>query len=317
MMSTDFGDIPLKGIIPPLVTPLEDRDTLDVAGLERLIEHVISGGVHGVFILGSTGEGPSLSYRLRREMIQETCRLVDRRVPVLVGVTDSSVFETTELARAAADLGADAVVLAAPYYFPANQQELQHFVTEAVADSPLPLFLYNMPSHTKLNFDIDTVRRLINVPGIVGLKDSSGDMLYFNQLLELAADRPDFTVLMGPEQLMAQSVLMGGHGSVCGGANLVPELFVKQYEAAISDDVETVRTLQKDVLQLADRIYSVAKPPSSYLRGLKCALSCAGICSDTMAPPFSTLIPHERDVMQSNLAELGIIETIGAARWQR
>ena len=107
-----------------MVTPLVDRDTLDVAGLERLVDRIVSAGVSGLFVLGTTGEAPSLSYRLRRELIGRTCELVDDRVPVLVGVTDTSFVESVNLAEEAADSGADAVVLSAPYYFPAGQDEL-------------------------------------------------------------------------------------------------------------------------------------------------------------------------------------------------
>src|SRR3954454_15133593 len=106
---------PLRGIIPPLVTPLLDRDRLDHAGLERLIEHVLGGGVHGLFLLGTTGEGPSLSYRLRRELVQRTCSLVKGRIPILVGITDTSFVESVSLARYAAEVGASAVVAAPPY----------------------------------------------------------------------------------------------------------------------------------------------------------------------------------------------------------
>src|SRR5947209_4451137 len=103
-----------RGIIPPMVTPLRDRDALDVAGLERLVEHLLAGGVHGIFILGSTGEGPSLSHRLRQELIQRTCRLVAGRAPVMVGITDPAFVESVNLARAAAEAGAQALVLSAP-----------------------------------------------------------------------------------------------------------------------------------------------------------------------------------------------------------
>ena len=293
-MNTDFGDIPLKGIIPPLVTPLADHDVLDVGGLERVIEHVIAGGVHGIFILGTTGEGPGLSHRLQRDVVQQTCRLVDSRVPVLVGITDTSVVESISLAEFSADKGADGVVLATPYYFPANQQEVADYTTSVANSISLPTFLYNMPSHTKLSFEIETVRRLMQLPRIVGIKDSSGNMMYYNRLLELANERPGFTVLMGPEELTAQSVLMGGHGGVCGGANLVPKLFVRQYEAAISEDWELVRELQKDVVGLAHHIYSIVTPPSSYVRALKAALADLGLCSELMEIPFSPLSESDR-----------------------
>ncbi len=107
---------PMSGIIPPLVTPLKDNDTLDVEGLERLIEHLIVGGVHGLFILGTTGEEQSLSYHLRHEMIRETCRINAGRLPVLVCITDTSIVESIRMAQIAAECGASAVVSAPPYY---------------------------------------------------------------------------------------------------------------------------------------------------------------------------------------------------------
>ena len=115
---SDSLKLPLRGIVPPMVTPLIDRDTLDRAGLERLLEHILAGGVHGLFILGTTGEGPSLSYRLRRELIDQVCRQVAGRVPVLVGITDTAYVESLNVARHAAAAGVAAVVLAPPYYMP-------------------------------------------------------------------------------------------------------------------------------------------------------------------------------------------------------
>lgn len=174
-----------------MITPLQDRDVLDVAGLERLIEHILAGGVHGLFILGTTGEAPSLSYRLRRELIERTCRQVRERVPVLVGVTDTAFVESVNLARHAADAGAAAVVLAPPYYFPAGQDELVEYVQHLVAELPLPVFLYNMPMMTKVVIEPDTIRRLRDQPRIMGVKDSSGDLAYFDQLLAVARARPE------------------------------------------------------------------------------------------------------------------------------
>src|SRR5262245_13092169 len=124
MKSNALLKVSLRGIIPPLITPLRDIAALDPAALERLIEHVLAGGVSGLFILGTTGEAPSLSGRLRRELIERVCRQVQLRVPVLVGVTDTSLAETLSLARHAAEAGAQAVVTSAPYYFAPSQLEL-------------------------------------------------------------------------------------------------------------------------------------------------------------------------------------------------
>ena len=233
---TDFRQ-PLRGIVPPMITPLRDRDTLDRDGLEKIIEHLLSGGVSGLFILGTTGEGPSLGYRLRRELIEHTCRQVNGRVPVLVGITDTAFVESLQVARCSADAGAAAVVLAPPYYVPEGQSELREYLEHLLPELPLPLFLYNMPSLTKVPFEIDTVRWAMDQPRIAGIKDSSANMIYFSRLLELAKGRTAWTVLVGPEELLAESVLLGGHGGVNGGANIFPRLYVELHRAAAGGDL--------------------------------------------------------------------------------
>ncbi|HUS73648.1 MAG TPA: dihydrodipicolinate synthase family protein [Sedimentisphaerales bacterium] len=299
---------PLRGIIPPMVTPLLERDTLDVAGLERLIEHILTGGVHGLFILGTTGEAPSLSYRLRCELTERVCEQVKGRVPVLVGITDTCFVESVKIACKAKDAGAQAVVLAPPYYFPAGQGELLEYLKHLTPELPLPLFLYNMPSYTKLVFEPETVRAAADITGIAGIKESSGDMVYFHQLQSLLNERPDFSLLMGQEELLAEAVLVGAHGGVCGGANLVPQLYVELYKAACSKDLSAVEALHKKVMQISTSIYSVGKYESSYLKGLKCALSCMGICSDFLAEPFHRFRRAERNMIRRHLKELGLMD---------
>ena len=299
---------PLRGIIPPMVTPLKSRDQLDVAGLERLVEHILGGGVHGVFILGTTGEAPSLSHRLRCELIERTCEQVAGRIPVLVGITDTSFIESVNVAYRAKAAGADAVVLAPPYYFPAGQPELLEYLKHIAAELPLPLFLYNMPSMTKLMFEPETVRAAADLPGVVGLKDSSANMIYFHQLQTLLRDRQDFSLLIGPEQLLAETILMGGHGGVCGGANIAPSLYVDLYRAATEKDLAAVEYLHREVMQINETIYSVGKYMSSYLKGIKCALWYMDICDDFMAEPFHRFRTEERAIIEGHLKELRIAE---------
>lgn len=298
---------PLRGIIPPLVTPLSGRDTLDIAGLERLVEHLITGGVHGLFILGTTGEAPSLSYRLRRELIERTCQLVKGRVPVLVGITDTAFVESVNLARYSADQGVSAVVTAPPYYFPAAPPELQQYIEDLVAEMPLPMFLYNMPGLTKVSFDIDLVRRALDMPGICGVKDSSCDMIYFHRLIEVARQRPEWSILVGPEELTAEAVLLGGHGGINGGANLHPSLYVKMYDAAAAQDLPLTRQLHAEVMRLAGSIYTVGRHKSAIIKGIKCGLSLLGICDDQMAEPFQRFREPEREMIRERLSALGLI----------
>lgn len=291
----------LRGIIVPLVTPLADRDALDVAGLERLIAHVLAGGVHGLFVLGTTGEAPSLGYRLRHELIRRTCRQVDGRVPVVVGVSDSAFVETVNLANVAADAGAQAVVLTPPYYFPAGQAELLEYLQHLAAELPLPFFLYNMPSLTKVVIEPPTVRQALDIPGLAGIKDSSGDMVYFHRLRRLLRDRPDLSLLVGPEELLAETVMLGGQGGVNGGANLFPELFVNLYNAAIAGNRDRAQWLHEQVMEISDTIYRTGSFGSSFLKGLKCALSIEGICNDFMAEPFHRFRAQERSRIAAHL----------------
>ncbi len=297
---------PLRGIIPPMVTPLTDRDTLDHAGLERLIEHMIAGGIHGLFILGTTGEGPSLSYRLRCELIERTCAQVAGRIPVLVAVTDTAFVESVNLANHAAEAGAAAAVFSAPYYFPAGQPELLEYVTHLVEEMPLPVFLYNMPSLTKTTFGLELLTEAVQMPKIAGLKDSSGDLTYFRGAVAIASVRPDFSVLIGPEEKLTQAMQAGGHGGVCGGANLRPKVLVDLYEALVAGDTQHAAQLQADVIRQSDLLYKIGRHGSSIIKGLKCGLSCLGICDDFLAEPFHRFDAPERERVEGVLRELAI-----------
>lgn len=301
---------PLKGIIPPLVTPLLDNDTLDKDGLERLIEHTVAGGVDGLFILGTTGEFASLNYSLRIELIERTCFLVRRRVPLLVGITDSAFSESINLAKVASESGADAVVLAPPYYYSSGQPELLEYLKRIMDQMPLPLFIYNMPVHTKVIFEPATVRTAADIEGIVGMKDSSANLSYFNQVRYLLRDRTDFTFMVGPEELTAEFVLMGGHGGVNGGANMFPKLYVDLYKASVNRDFEKIIPLQNTIMKISTSIYNVGHYGSSYLKGLKCALSLMGICSDFMAEPFRKFRDPERQKVKNLLEELNYMELL-------
>lgn len=297
---------PLSGIIPPLVTPLKDNETLDIESLERLIEHLIAGGVHGLFILGTTEE-QSLSYDVRKQMIKEACRINRGRLPLLACITDTSIVESIKLAKVAAECGADGVVSAPPYYFATGQPELAQFYEELVPQLPLPVFLYNMPSHVKVSFAPDTVRRIAQNHQVIGFKDSSANAVYFQSVMYKMQERPDFAMLVGPEEITGECVLLGAHGGINGGANMFPELYVAMYDAARSGDLTRVRQLQQYIMQISTSIYTVGKHGSSYLKGLKCALSLLGIINDDfVASPFYKFNEPEREKIRQALAALPI-----------
>ncbi|MBR7168815.1 MAG: dihydrodipicolinate synthase family protein [Alistipes sp.] len=295
----------IKGIIPPMITPLKGNDELDREGAVRLVEHMIAGGVHAIFILGTTGEAQSLTYKLRYEFVELVLKQVAGRVPVLVGVTDTSLDESVKLAEHAKAYGAVGVVAAAPYYFAASQQELIEYYT-ALADALcLPLYLYNMPSHVKVFLEAKTVAVLADHPNIVGLKDSSANMNYFETLIYLLGGREDFSLYVGPEELTGECVLMGAEGGVNGGANMFPELYVEMYNAAEAGDLQKVRELQRRIMQISTTIYTVGKYGSSYLKGVKCALSLLGICDDYLSYPYRKFRAEERAKIREALVALG------------
>lgn len=295
---------PLSGIIPPLVTPLLDNDRLDADGLEKLIERLIGGGVNALFALGTTGEAQSLSYKLRQEMVKQTCRIVNGRLPVLVCISDTSIVESINLARLAAGCGAEAVVSAPPYYFAPGQPELAEFYEDLTEKLPLPLFLYNMPTHTKISFAPATIRRIAENPGVIGFKDSSANTVYFQSVMYAMKERKDFSVLVGPEEITGECVLMGANGGINGGANMFPELYVSLYRAALKKDLPELHRLQQKVMQISATVYTVGKHGSSYLKGLKCALSLLGVCNDFMAAPFHRFEKPERDRVRAALENL-------------
>lgn len=296
----------LGGIVPPMITPLRDRDAIDTAGLERLIEHIVAGGVQGLFILGTSGEGPGLSYCLRRELIQTVCRQMRGRVPVLVGITDTSFTEAIGMAKCAADAGAQAVVTAGPFYLPTAQPELIDYIERLVQELPLPLFIYNMPQLTKVHFEPETLRQLTHLEKIIGLKDSSGDLTYYDKLIALKQERPDWSVLVGPEHLMAETVRRGGDGGVNGGANFYPRLFVELYQAVRAGETERAEKLQKRLVQLG-QIYSIGRHASAVVKGMKCACSLLGLCDDRMAEPFERFHEPERARVRAILQSLDLL----------
>ncbi len=279
-------NLPLRGLITPLATPLADS-SLDVPALERLIEHVIHGGVHGLFLLGSTGEFTSLGREMRQQIIRRACAQVHGRIPVLAAITDTALSESLLLADTATDAGADALVLAPPYYFEHSQDDLLRYLEQITRRISLPLFLYNIPHLTKTSFDPETVRRAADMPGIVGLKDSTGDLKYLDKAMDLLRDRPQFTVLIGPEDLLLEAMKRGAVGGVCGGSNLNPKLFVDLYNAIAAGDTHRAYDLQETVKRMDLALYHTGFPGSSYLRGIKAAMALAGLCNPEPAPPYS------------------------------
>lgn len=294
--------LPLKGIIPPMITPLNENGELDELGLKKLIEHLIDGGVHGIFLLGTNGEGPSLSYTLRKELINKSCKYINGRVPVLVGITDTSFEGSIDIANYSKEAGADAVVIAPPYYFPVSQEEMQEYFENLAKHLELPFLIYNMPSCTKIHLSLETVKKLKEI-GAIGIKDSSGDMAYLYSLIEEFKSDKEFSIIAGTELYLPETMRYGGHGAVAGGANFFPKLFVDFYHASLQNDLEEIARLRNIVVRVNETIYKVGKYASRITKGTKCALSVMGICNDYMAQPLRKFKTNERKRIKNYIEE--------------
>lgn len=294
----------LSGIFPPLLTPLSDWQTVDVAGLEQLIDRLLSGGVHGLFILGTCGEGPSLDHTLQREVIDRVTQQVAGQVPILVGVTDSSLKETIALSEYAAERGCCAAVLSTPFYFPLTQDDLRRYLNHLAELISLPVILYNMPSHTKVWFEQETLVEFIQHPRFVGLKDSSGNLEYFRQAVQLRTLRPDWTFLMGPEHLLLPSLKLGGNGGISGGAHLLPRLFVHLVEAAFAERWDEAEKLEQRLSELGT-LYRCF-PGATFLNSVKAALSVMGICQGAFAEPLHPVATEHLSLIREQIEKLGL-----------
>ena len=294
-----------EGVITPMVTPLIDRENIDFKGLEKLLDHLINGGVSGVFLMGTTGEGTSISPRMRKDLIKYSVEYVKERVPVFVSIADCCIEESLNMARYAKECGVTYLVSALPFYLGLTQKEIIDYYTTIADNVPLPLLLYNIPAQTKLMISVEAVKTLAKHPNIIGMKDSSGNGTYFNTLLaEIKAEYPNFTILVGPDEMLASTMALGGNGGVNSGSNLFPELYVNLFKACKAKDTERILKLQKLVMKVSTEIYSVDKSSVSFLKGLKAALFTEGLITDYICEPLQKVNNADLETIRKNVAEL-------------
>ena len=295
----------LTGLIPPMVTPLDAKRRLDKKGTRNMVNHLLKGGVDGIFLLGTTGEGPHLSYAIREELVKTVCGLVKGRVPVLVGITETDLDDAVAFAAKCKAYGAAAVVAAPPYYFKLTQAECVAWFTEMADRLPLPLVIYDMPAHTDTIIEPATIAKLAAHPNIVAMKDSSSIIALFNKFriaLEPYAEK--FSLFMGPDEAMGEAVLLGADGGVCTGANLWPAQFKAMYLAAKAGDVETVRRLQRFTTMSSYLLYGLGQGQIGFLKGVKCALAEMGLIQNVLAAPFAPFAGRERAQVKAALKKL-------------
>ncbi|OLV19843.1 dihydrodipicolinate synthase family protein [Deinococcus marmoris] len=249
MTTADFP-ANLHGIIPPVVTPLTPEFEVDEASLRRVLRHLLDGGVHGLFLLGSTSEVVFMDAPQRREVLRIAVDEVAGRVPLLAGVIDPTTDRVIAHARDARDAGVDSLVVTAPFYARTSQAEIvEHFraVHEAVG---LPIMAYDIPVCVQVKLERPTLRQMRQEGLIVGLKDSSGDDTNFRLLARECADDPQFRMFTGSELMVDTAFMVGAHGCVPGLGNVDPAAYVALYDAAQCEDWSGARQIQERLIRL-------------------------------------------------------------------
>ncbi|MEU0372173.1 dihydrodipicolinate synthase family protein [Streptomyces sp. NPDC006283] len=249
---------PLRGVVPPVCTPLTASGEVDTASLTRLVEHLLAGGVHGLFALGSTSEVAYLTDAQRATVLETVVGAADGRVPVLAGVIDTTTARVVDHAKAAAEVGADALVATAPFYTRTHGVEIARHFRRIRSAVDLPLFAYDLPVsvHTKLSAAL--VSELAEDGTLAGLKDSSGDDGALRRLIVALGGRegradgpaPAFSILTGSELTVDAALLAGADGVVPGIGNVDPAGYVRLYEAARAGDWDVAAKEQERLVAL-------------------------------------------------------------------
>jgi 4-hydroxy-tetrahydrodipicolinate synthase len=292
-----------RGIIPAMVTPIDDTGRINESALRKLTNHLIDGGSHGLFPVGSQGEFFALTFEQKKEVIRITVDETRGRVPVYAGtgaVTTREAIETTKMAR---DLGVSAVSVLTPYFVTPNQKELiEHYVTIAKAVPDLPILLYSNPDRTQVPFPVATVLELAAVDNIVGIKDSSGDMSLTGEYIRLTRGM-NFHVLAGRDTLIYATLCYGGKGSICATANVDPRVPVEIYEAFIVGDHKRALDAQFRLAPLR-----IAFGLGTFPAVIKEALNMIGIEAGPAIRPVGPLTPENREKLRKVLADMGMLK---------
>ena len=305
------SNVPFSGVVPPVVTPDTPDHQLDVVSFERSINRLIEAGVDGLFFLGSSGEVVFATDERRDQIVREAVRIVDHRVPVLVGIIDTETERVLEHGRRALALGADALVATAPFYALGGPADVEEHFRILHQELDAPLFAYDIPVcvHTKLSWKM--LARLGAEGVLAGVKDSSGDDVSFRYLVqENEKNGHPLTLLTGHEIVVDGALLSGADGSVPGLANVEPEGYVRMWKAAQEGNWAEVKR-EQDRLNEISHIFDVTTGLQGYGAGVgafKCALNLMGIFdSDQMPRPVKPLDGQNREAVKQVLIANGLL----------
>jgi len=285
----------LKGIIPAILTPFDDDYEIDERAFEELCNYLIEKGVSGLFVAGTTGEGPLLSLEERTKLFKLAVMSANGRVPIICHIGSISLKDTVTLIRSAIDARADAVAIVSPYYYRFDEIAIEDYYNKVLEEAKgLPVFLYNIPGLTNNPISSGLAQRLFEQEKISGVKDSSGNITVLKSFIDIS---PEFQVVSGTDELFLLALSLGVVGSVSSTANVFPEIFTGIYSAFLNRDMDMAIENQRKLNELC-KIFQYGKLISTY----KYALSLRGFkISDRVRSPQRKLTEEEKEVIRESL----------------
>ena len=292
---------PITGSIPALITPMLEDGSVDYASLRKLIDWHIAEGTDCIGVVGTTGESPTVNVEEHREIIRVSVEQAKGRVPIMAGCGANSTAEAIELAKFAKSVGADCQLQVVPYYNKPTQEGMyQHFKAIAEAVPDLPIILYNVPGRSVADMQHETVLRLAKVPGIVGIKEATGNIERAQWLIR---DVPkEFAVYSGDDPTAVALMLCGGKGNISVTANVAPRLMHELCVAAMSGNVQKAMEIQFKLMPVHKNLFIEANPIP-----VKWAAARMGLCGGTLRLPMTELSPASQPAVEAALRASGLI----------
>ena len=293
--------VSLTGSIVALVTPMHEDGSVDYATLRKLIDWHIAEGTDCISVVGTTGESPTVNVEEHCEIIRVAVEQAAKRVPIMAGCGANSTAEAIELARFAKKVGADSQLQVVPYYNkPTQEGQYRHFKAIAEAVGDLPVILYNVPGRTVADMQHDTVLRLSQVPGIIGIKEATGNIERAQWLIR---ELPQgFGVYSGDDPTAVALMLCGGHGNISVTANVAPRLMHELCAAALAGDVRRAMEIQFRLLPVHKQLFVEANPIP-----VKWAMARMGLCGATLRLPMTPLQSAYEAQVEAALRASGLL----------
>ena len=297
-----FGVEDIRGVVPPIATPIDKEERVDDGGMRRLVNFLIDQGSAGIFVLGGTGEYFCLADREKTRAVEIVVDEVGGRVPVIAGVSDLSTRRAIDNAHAAQEAGADFLVSLPPFFFPLEQEGIYRFYTAIAADTDLPLMLYNILNPINTNVLPETALSLSENPGIVGMKDSA-ELSHVEEVVSLTRGS-GFRVMNGLEGHFTSALRAGAAGGVLSAANFCPRLCADIYEKTMAGELDKAEELQDKLNRFMDELDGRFSP---WWAVLKTSLSILGICDSTVTSPIPTCTDEDRKALAGVLREYDLL----------